>query len=263
VPLLVVSKLRAVGTYPKVEVPYSLRNRYPVVFGLLGSGREVKVRVYVDRFYNEKGGVVREYRQLFVLPLELDGTNCYIDFTYFHIKDGIPVDYFVDVLLINFVITTKEGSKIEIPIFPNEFLVEKDVLLPDNISRLVDTERWSLERIGRDVEVIGLLYGAELSDIATDLVEGLTRFYMSDYEGAIKFFRKVVEGLRNYVQSNRLEGMGDKRQEFLREYLSKAYQLVSNFGEHSGTYGFMPEAVLSKDIAVSSCRYVVTYLVRG
>lgn len=263
-PLLVVSELKGVNSYPKVEVPYDLRNKYyPIVFKLLDSGRKVEVRVYVDRFYNKKGDVVKEYKQLFILPLEGDSIRYYIDFTGFHVKDGIPIGHFVDVLLINFVITTEKGNKIEVPIFPNEFSVEKEALLPDSISRLVDAEKYSLERIGRDVEVIGLLYDAGLNNIATDLIEALTRFYVSDYEGAIKFFRKVVEGLRNYVQSNKLEGMSEKRQEFLREYLSKAYQLVSNFGEHSGTYGFMPEAVLSKDIAVSSCRYVVTYLRKG
>ncbi|MEM0237889.1 MAG: hypothetical protein QXP97_07585 [Desulfurococcus sp.] len=135
--------------------------------------------------------------------------------------------------------------------------------LPESLSRAVDIEKASLERIGRDVEVVGLLHDVGLGHIAADLVEALARFHRADYEGAIKFFRKVVEGLKNYVDSNRLEGMGEKRQEALLDYLKKAYHLLSNFGEHSGTYGLMPEAVLSKDIAVSSCKYIVAYLERG
>jgi len=135
--------------------------------------------------------------------------------------------------------------------------------LPEDVSRLVDTDKQLLEHVGQDTEVVGLLYITELSNIAMDLIEGLTRFYKSDYEGSIKFFRKAVEGLRNYVQLNKLEGIDGNRRDLLRAYLSKAYQLISNFGEHSGTRGFMPEAVLSKDIAVSSCRYVATYLKRG
>jgi len=261
-PLLVVSRMKANDSYPDVEVPYELRVRYPAMFEALDKGYKVEVRAYVDRFYNEKGDVIKEYKQLFVLPLEKIGTSYYIDFMFFH-ADGIPLGYFVEALLINFVLTAKDGRKGEMPIFPNEYLVKKETSLPDTVSRRVDIEKYSLERIGRDVEVIGLLYDIKLDNIATDLVEALTRFHMSDYEGAIKFFRKVVEGLRNYVQSNKLGDMSENRQELLREYLSKAYQLISNFGEHSGTHGFMPEAVLSKDIAVSSCRYVVTYLEKG
>lgn len=261
-PLLLISKLKVDDSRLIVEVPSDLYNRYPMVFGLIDSGREVKIRIYVNLFYNENREVVKEHKQLFILPLEKHVANYYIDFTQFHVNDGIPVGYFVDVLLINFIITTENGTKREIPIFPNEYLVKREIWMPDSVSRLTAAEEYSLKRISRDIEVIGLLYDTGLSNIATDLVEALTRHYMSDYEGAIKFFRKVVEGLRNYVQSNRLEDMGENRQEFLRSYLSKAYHLISNFGEHSGTYGFMPEAVFSKDIAVSSCRYIITYLKR-
>jgi len=260
-PLLLVSRIRAVKSLPKVELPSRLREGYPTVFELVDNGYKVWVRAYVDRFYNEGGNVVKEYKRLFMLPLEKHIVSYYADLTHFHVVGGVPVGYFISVLLITFVIESKEGTA-EIPIFPNEFIVEKEVGLPDKLSASLEAERRALRQVGRDVEVVGLLYKAELGDIASDLVEALKRFYMSDYEGAIKFFRKVVEGLRNYVQSNRLEGVGDNRRELLRDYLSKAYQLISNFGEHSGTYGFMPEAVLSKDIAVSSCRYIATYLMR-
>jgi len=262
-PLLLVSKLQEVKFHTKAELPYKLRDKYPEVFRLIDIGHKVEARVYVNRFYNEEGDVVKEYKHLFVLPLEKYGTSYYADFTYFHVRDGIPVGYFVSNLLINFMTTDNEGGKIEIPVFPSEFLIEKGIGIPDKVSRLVDTERQALEHIGRDVEVVGLLYGAGLHHIATDLVEALERFYMSDYEGAIKFFRKVVEGLRNRAQSGKLGGMSENRQKLLQDYLSKAYQLVSNFGEHSGTYGFMPEAMLSKDAAVSLCRYIVTYLGGG
>jgi len=260
-PLLLVSKLREVDSLVAVELPSKLREQYPMAFKFVDRGIKVWVRTYVDRFYNEDGDVIRECRRLYMIPVLRRGVSYYADLTYFHVVDGIPVGYFASALFITFVVGSEKGE-VETPIFPNEFIAVKDLPLPDKISTTLEAEMRALRQVGRDVETVGLLYKAGLGDIASDLVEALKRFYMSDYEGAIKFFRKVVEGLRNYVQSNRLEGMGDRRQELLRDYLSKAYQLISNFGEHSGTYGFMPEAALSKDIALSSCRYVVMYLVR-
>ncbi len=132
--------------------------------------------------------------------------------------------------------------------------------LPDKVKMSVSTEREALERIGRNVEVIGLLYNAGLSNVAMDLAESLRRFYMSDYEGTIKFARKVVEGMKKLVEEGKVSIASENRLKLLHDYLSKAYQLISNFGEHSGTYGFMPEAILSKDIALSACRYVISYL---
>jgi len=115
-----------------------------------------------------------------------------------------------------------------------------------------------LKELGSTYEVIGHLSVAGLQDIAADLLEGLRRFYSSDYEGSIKFFRKVVEGLRNVVkETDVFEG---NRKEFLYEYLSKAYQLISNFGEHAGTRGSLHEARLSRDIALSLSRYLAEYL---
>jgi len=261
-PVLLISYLGRFSSFPIVEVPYSLRSKYPTVFKLIYSGNEVKIRVYVDKFYNDRGDVIKEYRQLFILDLTRSGYTYYINFARFHMDDGIPMGSIVVALLTNFVIKDRRGKEKEIPIFPNELAMEKDFWLPEEVSRVVNTERKLLEEIGWDIEIVGLLYATELNNIAMDLIEGLTRFYKSDYEGSIKFFRKVVEGLRNYVKASKLEGLGEKRQEFLHDYLSKAYQLISNFGEHSGTRGSMPEARLSKDIAVSSCRYVATYLKR-
>jgi hypothetical protein len=97
-----------------------------------------------------------------------------------------------------------------------------------------------------------------LQDISADLWEGLVRYYGNDYEGSIKFFRKVVEGLRNIVkESDVIEG---SRKDHLYEYLSKAYSLISSFGEHTGTRGSLPEARLSRDIALSASRYLAEYL---
>jgi len=264
VPVLLLSELKAVGNYLLVaEVPYSICNSYPYVFLALGSGHTVYVRVYVGRFFNKDGDVVKEYKHLFLLPVTGGYITYYIDFTYFHVNDGIPAGYFVEALITGFIVTLKDGRSVETPAFPNEFIVEKGFGVPDKVKSIVEAEKRALERVGRDIEVIGLLYAVGLQDVAADLVEALTRFYMADYEGSIKFFRKVVEGLRNYIRGRDIPGMGAKRRELLEELASKAFQLISNFGEHAGTYGSMHDATLSKDIALALSRYLVSYIGRS
>jgi len=95
-------------------------------------------------------------------------------------------------------------------------------------------------------------------------MEGLRRFNAGDYEGAIKFFRKVVEGWRNLLQKQDFSiPVGEGRREALKDYASKAYHLLSNFGEHAGTHGSYKEALLSKNIAMELSRYMVSYLLEG
>lgn len=258
-PYLVVGELKETGSKSVVELPYEIRNKYPMIFKTVDAGMKVKARIYLNKVYNTDGDVIKEYKQLFILPVGKTYTNYYLDFTYFHIRDGIPIGYLLEFLLLTFV-TEVEGRDIETPILPNEFKTEFSYAVPDEVEELVERERDALERIGRDVEVIGLLFNVGLSGVAADLTEALTRFYRADYEGSIKFFRKVVEGIRNMLKAGKVVVVNEKRTQFLYEYTSKAYQLISNFGEHAGTYGFMPEAVFSKDIAISVCRYIVSYL---
>jgi len=259
-PILLLSELKAVDNYLMVEIPYSIRNSYPYVFSALSGGLEVRVRVYVSRFFNREGDVVKEYKRLFLLPVRRGYTVYYIDFTYFHVNDGIPVGYFVEALITGFIVTLKDGKHIETPAFPNEFKVEEGLGVPYKVKSIVEAEKRALERVGGDVEVIGLLYVVGLQDVAADLVEALTRFYTADYEGSIKFFRKVVEGLRNYIREKDIPGVSENRRKLLEEFTSKAFQLVSNFGEHAGTYGSMHEATLSKGIALALSRYLASYI---
>jgi len=258
-PILIADKLEEVNSLCMVEIPYEVSNMYPLIFKAIERGLHLKGRVYLSRFYNEKGKVIKEYKQLFVLPIKKISYTYYLDLTRFHLQDGIPVGYIVEFLLLGLISVIKDKVS-ETPIFPNEFRVKIDTTVPDKVKESIEMERNTLEQIGRDVEVIGILYDANLQYIASDLIEALTRFYIADYEGSIKFFRKVVEGLRNYVQDKGIKGMHENRLKLLRAYLSKAFQLISNFGEHSGTYGFMPEAIFSKDIAISACKYVTYYL---
>jgi len=264
-PIIFVSKLKSESSLKRavLDLPRSLVQGYsPLLASLNMEGSELSIRAYINRVFNAKGEVVKEYKQLTLLRLVKATLSLHIDFAQYHLRDGIPVGHFIELLLINFRIKVRGGQEFEreIPIFPNEFSVELSSEVPKDVGVLIERERKALESIGIDVETVGLLFDVGLGHVAVDLFEGLARYYMSDFEGAIKFFRKVVEGLRNYVKDVAIEGMGENRRELLEGFLSKVYQLISNFGEHSGTYGFMPEATFSKDIAIASSRYIASYL---
>jgi len=265
---LIVSMLETATTIDRVVImlPTDLTSKYALLFNAFErGGADLYVRAFVIRIYNERGEVVREYAKVELLPVIHISTSFdrlfFIDFTNFHIRDGIPVGYFAELLLINFRVRLKDGE-VEIPIFSNELYAKIDPVAPEGIMSSVEKEVETLRRLGRDIETVGMLYEVGLGTIAEDLMEGLVRFYGHDPEGAITFFRKVVEGVRNYIRNNKILGMGEHRQKFLHEFLSKAYQLISNFGQHAGTRGSMPEADFSKDIAVALCRYVASYLKR-
>ena len=251
---------KVIGT----KLPTELTGHYSSIFNpatFTTSGLNVYANAHIYRVFNEEGDVVKEFNKDIVAPVaELDGfyPTYILDLTEVHLGYGIPIGYFLEVLLIS--LTVKSGSKqFEMLIYPDEFrLSEPPSTPPPKVSALVQGNVNVLKELGSTYEVIGHLSVAGLQDIATDLLEGLRRFYSSDYEGSIKFFRKVVEGLRNVVKGTDVfEG---NRKEFLSEYLSKAYQLISNFGEHAGTRGSLHEARLSRDIALSLSRYLAEYL---
>ena len=253
---------KVIGT----KLPTELTEHYSSIFNpatFTTSGSNVYANAHISRVFNEEGDVVKEFNKDVVAPvagLFLFPTYV-LDLTEVHLGYGIPIGYFLEVLLIS--LTVKSGSKqFETLIYPDEFKYLELSLTPlkasTKASILVKGNVNLLKELGSTYEVIGHLRVAGLQDIAADLLEGLRRFYSSDYEGSIKFFRKVVEGLRNVVkETDVFEG---NRKEFLSEYLSKAYQLISNFGEHAGTRGSLHEARLSRDIALSLSRYLAEYL---
>jgi len=262
--LLFIGKLerlteKVIGT----KLPTELTEHYSSIFNpatFTTSGSNVYANAHIYRVFNEGGDVVKEFNKDIVAPVAgLFGLfQTYIlDLTEVHLGYGIPICYFLEVLLIS--LTVKSGSKqFETLIYPDELKYLELPLTPLKASTLVKGNVNALKELGSTYEVIGHLRVAGLQDMAADLLEGLRRFYSSDYEGSIKFFRKVVENLRNVVkETDVFEG---NRKEFLSEYLSKAYQLISNFGEHAGTSGSLHEARLSRDIALSLSRYLAEYL---
>jgi len=237
-----------------VKLPTELTSHYS---SLAIVGGEKYAKVHVRRVFNEEGDVVKEINENIEAPV-IERDNIYVlDLTKMHLDYGIPIGYFLEVLLISLIV--KSGSKqYGAVVYPDEFRYSIPSTIPQKVSNLVMGYARVLRELGGMYEVVDLLGTVGLQDISADLWEGLVRFYDGDYEGSIKFFRKVVEGLRNIVkEADAIEG---SRRDHLYEYLSKAYSLISGFGEHAGTRGSLPEARLSRDIALSTSRYLAEYL---
>jgi len=238
-----------------VKLPTELTSHYS---SLAIVGGEKYAKVHVRRVFNEEGDVVKEINENVEALIIEWGTNFYIlDLTKIHLDYSIPIGYFLEVLLIS--LTAKSGTEqYGVVVYPDEFRYSIPSTIPQKVSNLVMGYARVLRELGGMYEVVDLLGTVGLQEISADLWEGLVRFYSGDYEGSIKFFRKVVEGLRNIVkEADVIEG---SRRDHLYEYLSKAYSLISGFGEHAGTRGSLPEARLSRDIALSTSRYLAEYL---
>jgi len=257
--LLLVGELKNYYRVIGVKLPEEFTKHYSSIFSSLVITGELKVyaRVHVCRVFNEEGDVVKEINENIEVPVTGFVTIYVLDLAGVHFRYSIPIGYFLEILLISLIV--ESGSKRgEMPVYPDEFRYLISPSAPLKVSNLVEGYARVLKELGGMPEVVSLLSIVGLQDISADLSEGLRRFYSGDYEGSIKFFRKVVEGLRNVVEQT--DVFEEKRREFLYQYLSKAYHLISNFGEHAGTRGFLPEARLSRDIALSASRYLAEYL---
>jgi hypothetical protein len=257
--LLFVEKLERFGSNIGVELPKELTKHYDSVFNplIITTRSDVYARVHVRRVFNEEGDVVKEINENVEAPVIEWGTNFYVlDLTKIHLDYSIPIGYFLEVLLIS--LTAKSGTEQYRVVYPDEFRYSMPSTIPQKVLNLVMGYARVLRELGGMYEVVDLLSTVGLQEISADLWEGLVRFYGNDYEGSIKFFRKVVEGLRKITEkTDVIEG---SRKERLHRYLSGAYDLISSFGEHAGTRGSLPEARLSRDIALSASRYLAEYL---
>ena len=259
--LLFVEKLeKYFGTNMGVKLPTELISHYSSILSpsTIASGLKVYARVHVRGVFNEEGDIVREVNESIEVPvLEFKSDTYVLDLTGMHLDYGIPIGYFLEVLLISLIVKS-ESKQYGVVVYPDEFRYSMPPNIPQKVSNLVMGYARVLRELGGMYEVVDLLSTVGLQDVSADLWEGLVRFYGNDYEGSIKFFRKVVEGLRNIVdKTDVIEG---SRRDHLYEYLSKAYSLISGFGEHAGTRGSLPEARLSRDIALSASRYLAEYL---
>jgi len=254
-PAVLLSRILSDGISLYVKIPKPIVEHYYYVFtNIYAQGM---VKVFIDKVYSIQWTSVKEYKIMHTCSLKRITDVFQVDIS--HLKrDGLPQGYYI--LLTLFSITTLKGETF--PVFPNEFriFIEEGLNVPQHVIAEVE----SLSRLQEGLDIVAYLQDVGLQPIAVDLMEGLRRFNAGDYEGAIKFFRKVVEGWRNLLQKQDFSiPVREGRREALRDYASKAYNLLSNFGEHAGTRGSYIEALLSKNIAVELSRYLASYLLEG
>ena len=209
----------------------------------------IGIRSLVNRVYNPSRKVIKSPKIVEVFRIQRKETYyaAKLDLSPFALYEGIPKGYLIEILAINFIYEHKDKdtgkqTSVEFPIYPNELLTDVDDY---EIKRKVQEDLENLQRVGQAFETIGLLYQTKLYDIASDLTDALIRFENNDYEGSIKFFRKVMEGLRNNIKDKVI--VSENRTKEFRSFLNASYGLMSNFGEHAGTHGWANEAILCKD----------------
>lgn len=131
---------------------------------------------------------------------------------------------------------------------------------PYALKEQIQKEMETLSKIGEAFETVGSLYQCGLDEVASDLTEGLLRMEKNDPEGALKFFRKVVEALRTYVKKPEVIIISANRKDLVKRFLSSTFSLLSNFGEHAGTQGWIDEATLAKEVTITTIRYILSTL---
>jgi hypothetical protein len=226
-----------------------------------------QARVYIGRLFNEDGEVVKEVNSVVTVDVKDCSTfhpktltffpGYCIDLTGLARKLELPLKYYLEILLFTLIVKTGSPEQREYLVYPYEFRYNLNGV-PDKIRVFVESYAPSLKKAAGSVELSVILAKIGLEGLSGDLVEGLKRFYSGDYEGSIKFFRKVVEGLRNYVREKPV--FGSKRDKLLHDYLSKAFQLISNFGEHANTRGSVYEAEFSMEVCLSAVKFLSRYL---
>lgn len=212
-----------------------------------------EIDVYINRIFNEEKKVVSKPERSISLKIVKDIIYKFLDFSIIAPELGIPTGYFVEVLATNFVTARiPDMSPLRVPIFPNEIKIDAD----SQIKELIEDEIKTLEKVGKTLETVGLLSDHNLPELADHLRDGITRLEKFDYEGSVMSFRKVIEGFRNLMKDKIVDGSENRSKE-IRSFLSKAFSLLSNFGEHVGTRGLMDEAIFARELAVSVSGYML------
>jgi tetratricopeptide (TPR) repeat protein len=186
----------------------------------------------------------------------------YLDIDELAHKLSIPDGYFVEILLTS--ISNREfGEKV---VFPNE----TKKYMATGLEKLVEEKVNTLSGIGAISQSHSFLAELGLEDIAKELSLGYSHFDNGDYDGAIKSYRKVVEGFRNHFEEKetkeekkvykRLIDNSENRTEKIVDFLNKAYSLLSNFGEHYGTHAFEEEGVFSHKLVENLTEYLTKKL---
>lgn len=202
------------------------------------------------------------------LSLEIYYDRCTMKIDDLVKKHSLPVNYYIVLAIYGLRVFGSVKSR------SNEEYVKRITkfypILPDSVEKVgfdEDTQSiWEdvkqriefVMKIAKEYGYWSMLVDTPLSNIADDLMEASSRYNMGDYEGAVKFYRKVVEGIRNFLQGvSRIDG-SENRAKALLDFTKKAFHLISNFGEHFGTSGGQEEAELARNITLDLLKYIIT-----
>ena len=258
-PIIIVGKLEIKNSTCLFDVS-CLERPYPQF-----SIDTMNIRCFLNRVYTKNGKITLQPKKTFVFTINKpEYGSASLDLSPYALYESVPKDYWVEILATNFVLKRKDQSgretATEFPIYPKEMKLHVPDYAPYTIKERIQKEMKSLDKIGEAFETVGSLYQSDFNEIASDLTEGLLRTERNDHEGAIKFFRKVVEALRDYVGSPEVTIISDNRTDLFKRFLSSSYSLLANFGEHAGTHGWIDESTLSKEVTIATIRYVLSAL---
>lgn len=236
---------------------HDLFQKYPNMYDEMGA----RIRVYVNRIYNEALRIVNEPRMGCLLDVvhekvgQPPTTRAFLEITDVASKLGIPKNYIVEVLAINFVLRKENGKVTESPIFPNEVLLD---VQDENLRLRVKEEVEALKKLGEGFETVALLYKAGLNDTAYELTEALVRFDKNDYEGMMLSYVKAVESFQ-VLAKDRITGAKTTIKE-LKDFLDNTRSLLSSLGKDYGARALMEEGIFARNLIIATSRYVMDKL---
>ena len=233
---------------------HDLFQKYPNMYSQIG----LRVRIYVNRIYNEALRIVNEPGIGCLLDVvhekvgQPSTSRAFLDITDVASKVGIPKNYIVEVLAINFVLRDETGKITESPIFPNEITVE---VQDENLRVRVEEEVEALKKLGEGFETVALLYQAGLNDLAHELTDALVRLDKNDFKGMMRSYVKMVESLQVLVK-DRIFGTKTLIKE-LKDFLDQTHSLLSSFEKNYGARALMEEGVFARNLMLATTRYLI------
>ena len=237
--------VKPIDSEEKMEVQ-DLYYKYPVLMNTT----DMKILCFINRVFNTQKEVVLTPKISVLASVVKPDAYQNWKFNLISLLTlGIASGYYVEVIATNFVFHDG-GATNFIPFFPNELIADCHYSIKERIGDEIKL----LKDVGHSYEIIGLLYQKKLGVIGDDFREAIIRFENHDYEGSIKFFRKVIEGFREYAKNNIV--VSQNRTDNLKDFLTKTFHLLSNFGEHAGTSASFDEAILSKEITIAVSSYI-------
>jgi hypothetical protein len=176
-----------------------------------------------------------------------EGDNFFLNIGDIVEKYHIAKNYHVEVIIRY----ASEKGKIK-TIFPGEIRSTVSEKIPPLSEKAIN----EIIKLLEPHEVATKLASLGYSDISADLIQSIRRFDSGDDDGSIKFSRKIVEGMKRLEIEKIITE--SNRQEKIKAYINNCFNLLSNFGEHTGTTGSSDEALLAKDIALGLSTYIVS-----